>query len=1124
MHCAAAMSPPSPPPSPGGSFTPQRQRSGGGIPFHMQNQKPKRSGLAIPARYSKSTPHPNAVRSAEAAAAARYEAEVQADENNPGPAAVAAAKAAATCRRAVNSAFGAAGLPVPPPPPARQASAPPPRPETDLSQESCSSHMGSTDRSAVCGTAKATSAAAASRKATQPPRSKSPQVGSKGPANGSRPSSKKQGQAIAEASGEVSKDDFSSPAKVQTESKRAGRDDTGGGDSTVLLSNRSAVSDANPKQLPANGAAAPTHADLNPASMANSADVKTTESLARVESLASASDHVVLPASSSAPAALPLAESTALAGTAVAVAVPLPGPGPVPLSAPVLAPVPTQVSVAVAPSASSAAPAPAACAPAPAACAPAPAACALAPAACAPAPASETARVPAPVAGSDAAALSTSIGSESYASSLPAPPKFSISTGLSATTSEASSAPAAQLVTPRTAAAAEASIIEAVLTPRQVKVTQSTAGIPSPVLDLQASIEDDPVAESEVGSSRRASEESAINDLSSLTANVASIPTASIEAPDDGRTALSDGTLLPIALQPVVLPAGSSRVVHTKVPMLLLPPPGASLDADGLSGPVAARAAPRLDPSCSAEVTGQSSLNMTTAEPLALAVTGSARQQAPAPASARAPSSGRAALSTARSVMTPTTAEAVAKAVAAAATTSSLGSGRRPPEPVEVQVAISIRRLWDVDFSAQTYRVALTAFTYHESHAQDSITTPRSADKGLKLVNGDKAWQPKRFLPSLSVADAVELKWAPWQFMLSPEAGPHGRRMLLGKRELTATIRNDFDLDNFPFDIQTIELRVGLDADPSVGYMTPMRPPHPTGDPNVVDVAYDDILFHDVDFIDEVPHAQGIRILRTLPPNAGPNRLNGAMAFSQAFVCIPIARVSRYYVSAVGGVFFTLGLCMCSTFAISVYHPTLRLAADLGLLLVTLAFKTYLGQALPRTAHSYTRLDSLSAACWLLLILVSFCHGALFLCQIFYSESIAVAVDSIGFSVWMVGWLLYIMTFAYACLTSAREEERRMHERLAVFSAEHDTEVDVVEGLHAPGTHAVKLEEVDLARRKGTQTPPRKLVAKKSAPKKVPPGVPVAAPAPSSTRPKLSPKPAKTSANIKPKSGPKSMV
>ena len=116
------------------------------------------------------------------------------------------------------------------------------------------------------------------------------------------------------------------------------------------------------------------------------------------------------------------------------------------------------------------------------------------------------------------------------------------------------------------------------------------------------------------------------------------------------------------------------------------------------------------------------------------------------------------------------------------------------------------------------------------------------------------------------------------------------------------------------------------------------------------------------------------------------------------------------------------------------------------------------------------------------------------------------------------------MTFAYACLTSAREEERRMHERLAVFSAEHDTEVDVVEGLHAPGTHAVKLEEVDLARRKGTQTPPRKLVAKKSAPKKVPPGVPVAAPAPSSTRPKLSPKPAKTSANIKPKSGPKSMV
>ena len=509
-----------------------------------------------------------------------------------------------------------------------------------------------------------------------------------GPANG--PSSKKQVKLSQKHRADF-KGDFSSPAKVQT-NQACREDDTGGGDS-LFFSAIKCCERRESETAAGKWSGCSHHTDLNPASMANSADVKTTESLARVESLASASDHVVLPASSSAPAASSGRINSAgrhCSGGGRA----LPGPGPV-LSAPVLAPVPTQVSVAVALSASSAAPAPAACAPAPAACAPAPAACALAPAACAPAPASETARVPAPVAGSDAAALSTSIGSESYASSLPAPPKFSISTGLSATTSEASSAPAAQLVTPRTAAAAEASIIEAVLTPRQVKVTQSTAGIPSPVLDLQASIEDDPVAESEVGSSRRASEESAINDLSSLTANVASIPTASIEAPDDGRTALSDGTLLPIALQPVVLPAGSSRVVHTKVPMLLLPPPGASLDADGLSGPVAARAAPRLDPSCSAEVTGQSSLNMTTAEPLALAVTGSARQQAPAPASARAPSSGRAALSTARSVMTPTTAEAVAKAVAAAATTSSLGSGRRPPEPVEVQVAISIRRLWD---------------------------------------------------------------------------------------------------------------------------------------------------------------------------------------------------------------------------------------------------------------------------------------------------------------------------------------------------------------------------------------------------------------------------------------------
>ena len=114
--------------------------------------------------------------------------------------------------------------------------------------------------------------------------------------------------------------------------------------------------------------------------------------------------------------------------------------------------------------------------------------------------------------------------------------------------------------------------------------------------------------------------------------------------------------------------------------------------------------------------------------------------------------------------------------------------------------------------------------------------------------------------------------------------------MLLGKRELTATIDAELDIQAFPFDVHVLHLNIGLEADPSDAFLLPMRPAQDNGTPNVVDVAYDEILLPNFIFMDDLPHAQGVRTLRTLPPKNGPNRMLGAVAFSQAFASIPVAR------------------------------------------------------------------------------------------------------------------------------------------------------------------------------------------------------------------------------------------
>ena len=86
--------------------------------------------------------------------------------------------------------------------------------------------------------------------------------------------------------------------------------------------------------------------------------------------------------------------------------------------------------------------------------------------------------------------------------------------------------------------------------------------------------------------------------------------------------------------------------------------------------------------------------------------------------------------------------------------------------------------------------------------------------------------------------------------------------MLLGKRELTATIDAELDIQAFPFDVHVLHLNIGLSG--PVGCVPLPAPGTDNGTPNVVDVAYDEILLPNFIFMDDLPHAQGVRT--TYPP------------------------------------------------------------------------------------------------------------------------------------------------------------------------------------------------------------------------------------------------------------------
>ena len=78
-----------------------------------------------------------------------------------------------------------------------------------------------------------------------------------------------------------------------------------------------------------------------------------------------------------------------------------------------------------------------------------------------------------------------------------------------------------------------------------------------------------------------------------------------------------------------------------------------------------------------------------------------------------------------------------------------------PQEPMPVQLAVTVRRIWAIDSTEQTFCVMLTCFTYHEADIEDAIQTPRRKEKGLQLVNGEHDWRSEYFNPVLCVSNAT---------------------------------------------------------------------------------------------------------------------------------------------------------------------------------------------------------------------------------------------------------------------------------------------------------------------------------------------------------------------------------
>jgi len=285
---------------------------------------------------------------------------------------------------------------------------------------------------------------------------------------------------------------------------------------------------------------------------------------------------------------------------------------------------------------------------------------------------------------------------------------------------------------------------------------------------------------------------------------------------------------------------------------------------------------------------------------------------------------------------------------------------------------------------------------------------------------------------------------------------------------VVATIRQEFPLAAFPFDVQSLDVHVDLEADPSVAQLLPMRANLSDGSPDVADVAYDEIRLPGFHFLADLPHAQGIRTLRTLPPKSGPTRLSGSIATSQAFVSIPIARASSNHLCTSGAALFIISLCICSTFVVPASSTGTRMALDLVLLLTVVAFKLYMAHSLPQTSD-LTRLDRFAVAIFVLLLVVLCLQAVVFLAQRMRVE-IAVWLDLFGWAACLLGWIIYTLGLLISCRFLVGDQIDRMRRHLKSLTDQHQRSVDILEGLHRPGARRNSNAQENSVRR-GSRTP-----------------------------------------------------
>ena len=157
-----------------------------------------------------------------------------------------------------------------------------------------------------------------------------------------------------------------------------------------------------------------------------------------------------------------------------------------------------------------------------------------------------------------------------------------------------------------------------------------------------------------------------------------------------------------------------------------------------------------------------------------------------------------------------------------------------PDGSTQVQVSLSIRRIFAVDSVTQTFQTAFTVFTYHEAHPEDEIDNAGACG----LVNHDSGWTSAKFTPKLHVGQAASFEESDHHFQLTGELGRHGRPMLLGRVDFVATIQQEFYLQEFPVDIQILKLRLLMTVDSQIAHLVPMRKARAAdGTPKIADVS-----------------------------------------------------------------------------------------------------------------------------------------------------------------------------------------------------------------------------------------------------------------------------------------------